>query len=490
MTPHIQSAQVDEPLLERIDENETPCVDMEEEADAELSQHNDYDCVINLVKGLLGAGIMTLPRACAIFGSLMGGLLLSAVGLFTWIGISRGMVWPAAAVSTSHGILDYSGLVRRYLGNGSVKVFNTFLIANALGFAVMYCDISADVLLGSEGRPGVIPEALLLLKVPDYVIQWAVFRPLFLFAFIFIFVLPLSLKRDMAALGPLNAIGLGSLAAFGATLITLALAAVYQGQAYPLPLFPDLTQLDSLGASSRVFAFMSILPVLLTADGCQQSIMPLAGMMRPSFTRARMDKVTAVGLAFTSAFYALIASASYVAFGPEIQDDILTNMTAQGMKDLVGPTAAFFLAYTVRIAFVVSLLGSLAINNFPLRDAIIDVAIGEGEGKMEAKAHYFVPLTVAVLSLVYLASVLVPSIWIVVGFVGSVAGSGVCFIFPALLMHVYIASLSPSSKNYQSGGVVMNGVQRNFHQAVALVLLVSGLGILLNGTLPSILSLF
>ena len=353
-----------------------------------------------------------------------------------------------------------------------------------------YCDISADVLLGSEERPGVIPEALNLLKVPDFITQWAVYRPCFLFVFISLFVLPLSLKRDMSSLGSLNAIGLASLAAFGASLFTLALAAIHQGVAYPLPLLPDLTQLDSLGASSRVLAFMSILPVLLTADGCQQSIMPLAGMMRPSFSKARMDNVTAIGIAFTSVFYALIAATSYVAFGPEIQDDILVNMTAQGMKDLVGPSAAFFLAYTVRIAFVVSLLGSLAINNFPLRDAIVDVAFGEGEGKAKAKESFFAPLTIAVLFLVYMASVLVPSIWAVVGFVGSVAGSGVCFIFPALMMHVYIASLSPSSRHYQASGVVMGSAQRNLHQVVAGLLFFSGLGILVNGTLPSILSLF
>ena len=130
--PHIHST-VEEPLLDRIDEDEVPCIE-----EAEVTQSNDFDCVINLVKGLLGAGIMTLPRACAIFGSLMGGLLLAAVGVGTWFGISRGMIWPsAAAANTNSVILDYSGLVRRYLGNGAVKIFNAFLIANALGFAVM-----------------------------------------------------------------------------------------------------------------------------------------------------------------------------------------------------------------------------------------------------------------------------------------------------------------------------------------------------------------
>ena len=134
---------------------------------------------------------MTLPRACAIFGSLMGGILLSLVGIFSWAGISRGMVWPAAAAAAkSHNqrLLDYSGLVRHYLGDSAVHVFNSFLIANALGFAVMYCDISADVLLGSEGKGGVLPEIFALVKIPDVVIQWVVYRPVFLAVFIFLFV--------------------------------------------------------------------------------------------------------------------------------------------------------------------------------------------------------------------------------------------------------------------------------------------------------------
>lgn len=422
-----------EPLLDRIDEDEAlPCEPPVDD--------NDMECVINLIKGLLGAGIMTLPKACAIFGSLMGGLLLSLVGLLSWAGISRGMVWPAAAASPSFGtngnrLLDYSGLVRHYLGSGAVRVFNSFLIANALGFAVMYVDISADVLLGSEGKGGVIPDALTLLKLPEEIIEWATYRPIFLAAFLFLFVLPLTLKRDMAALGSLNTIGLVALATFGISLAILAIAAAIQGRAYPLPLFPDLTHLDALGSSSRFLAAMSLLPVLLTADGCQQSIMPLAAMMRPSFSKTRLDRVIAIALISTSLFYALIAAAAYVTFGLDVQEDVLTNLTVSGMRDLVGPAFAFFLAYTVRIAFVISLLGSLAINNFPLRDAILDVAY-EGEGKAEAKHALFAPLTVAILFLVYLAAILVPSIWAVVGFVGSVAGSGVCFIFPALIMHV------------------------------------------------------
>ena len=218
--------------------------------------------------------------------------------------------------------------------------------------------------------------------------------------------------------------------------------------------------------------------------------MPLAAMMRPSFSKTRLDKIVAVGLASTSLFYALIASTAYFVFGPNVEEDILSNMTVQGMTELVGPALAFFLAYTVRIAFVISLLGSLAINNFPLRDAIIDVAYGEDERKVEAKGKFFAPLTVAILFLVYLAAILVPSIWAVVGFVGSVAGSGVCFIFPALLMHVYIASLSPSSNKYQPEGIAMSQNMRTAHQVVALVLFISGVGVFINGVGPTILSLF
>ena len=106
--------------------------------------------------------LQALPRACSLLGSLLAFILLWLVAAMTWVSISRGIVHPASQLlqiaeqdesppdadeAAGCGIeeelspltlrppmlVSYSGLVRRYLGGRAAQVFNTFLIANALG---------------------------------------------------------------------------------------------------------------------------------------------------------------------------------------------------------------------------------------------------------------------------------------------------------------------------------------------------------------------
>lgn len=64
--------------------------------------------------------------------------------------------------------------------------------------------------------------------------------------------------------------------------------------AQPIPGWPDLEALSKISARPWVAA-LSLLPVVLTADGCHLNVMPLSSMMRP-FTKQGMDKVAAVSL--------------------------------------------------------------------------------------------------------------------------------------------------------------------------------------------------
>jgi len=76
-------------------------------------------------------------------------------------------------------------------------------------------------------------------------------------------------------------------------------------------------------------------------------------------------------------------------------------------------------------------LGSLCVVphicvGFPPRDALLDSLFGEGRAKEAAFKRYFTPLTVLIVASVYLLAVAIPSIWEVIGFVGSVATTGQC----------------------------------------------------------------
>ncbi len=162
-------------------------------------------------------------------------------------------------------------------------------------FTVMYLDITADVLLGTPEIPGVLPDLLSALSAPSWLSRPLLCRPLFLAAFTAAVAAPVTLRRSMASLSGLTLAGLVALAAFGTSLLWLSASAVAQGKAHALPLWPDVAALGGGGGTRQILAVLSVLPVLLTADGCHQGVLPLAAMMKP-FSRKSMDSVMAVAL--------------------------------------------------------------------------------------------------------------------------------------------------------------------------------------------------
>ncbi|GAX83829.1 hypothetical protein CEUSTIGMA_g11253.t1 [Chlamydomonas eustigma] len=439
---------------------------------------NYWACVFNLTKGVLGAGMMALPRAVSLLGFWLGVGLLWLVASMTWISISRGIVHPVLKLlgwdTVQSRIPDYSGLVRSYMGN-AVRLFNILFIANALGFSVMFLDITADVLLGTDAIPGVLPDLLATLQAPSYLCSLLLNRHLFLALYTLLVVAPVCLRRDMASLGSLNVAGLIALAAFGLSLAWLSVAVIMQGTAHPLPAWPDLAAFATGGSSAvgQVLSLMTVLPVVLTASGCHLNILPLAGMMKP-FNRKSMDSVVAVALALTTFFYILMAIASYTVFGEAIEEDILKNINPATLQDIVGPVHARLISYTVRIAYVISLLGSTGLNNFPLREAILDVFYGNSWYKEAAREKNFALNTGGILLTVYLLAAAVPSIWQVIGFVGSVTATNVSFIFPAIIMYLY-------------GTSTFVGKTKTLYQSCAIFILFVGAGIMANGVIPPLL---
>jgi|LauGreSBDMM110SN_4_FD.fasta_scaffold250245_2 amino acid permease len=63
-----------------------------------------------------------------------------------------------------------------------------------------------------------------------------------------------------------------------------------------MPFWPDLEVLGKGKVpSQQVLGVLAMLPVMLTADGCHQGVLPLAAIMRP-FSKRSLDSVMAVAL--------------------------------------------------------------------------------------------------------------------------------------------------------------------------------------------------
>lgn len=99
--------------------------------------------------------------------------------------------------------------------------------------------------------------------------SWLLDRRVLLLLIVGCVLLPLCLRRSMASLGTVAAVGLFSLATFLGTLVWLTGAALQQGTVHALRWQPDVSGLGGWGARGALNAF-GVLSVLLTANGCHQ----------------------------------------------------------------------------------------------------------------------------------------------------------------------------------------------------------------------------
>lgn len=203
-----------------------------------------------------------------------------------------------------------------------------------------------------------------------------------------------------------------------------------------------------------------------------QNVHPIMPMLHP-YTPRRMLRVLGASFSAGAFFFWLLAFASALAFGPGLQVNVLSNMSAQSMAPLVGPAAAFAMNLLVRGGFLVSLLGSFLLFMYPLRTSAAEVvadvasarqpparggssaheplllpaasgggggggdAAGAAGGGVDAAAvveRFFNALTFVLLLAVVACAVLVPNIWQALSLIGNVASTVEAFIVPGIIV--------------------------------------------------------
>ncbi|KAG2495876.1 hypothetical protein HYH03_006114 [Edaphochlamys debaryana] len=390
---------------------------------------NFWDCTLNLTKVILGAGIMALPRAVALLGWGAGLALLLSVGVLTHFTV-HGLVYASDRLKQD----TYSGLVRAALGPLPEKVLQLAMLFGCLGFEVVYVDIIGDLLLGEAPQwDGLITTWL---PAEDRTL-WFVGRPFVLLLLAALVLAPLASLRTMGHLGAVNAVGLLSLVFFAGTTVWLGAAAALQGTGHSLPAAPDWGALGR-DTASRATALLAVVPILLTAASCHQSVHPLRAMLHP-YSGAALDRIVALSLAAVTALFLVVTFAAYTAFGSDIRGNFLNNLSVPELAPLLGATAAPFVSFGIKGGYAVSLVGSAVLIMFPLRQSLLEMLVPAEAvpGGPPVRATLYLGCTYGLLATVYVIAVFVPSIWDVISFVGAVACTIMCFIIPGLLLVKY-----------------------------------------------------
>jgi solute carrier family 38 (sodium-coupled neutral amino acid transporter), member 2 len=471
-----------------------------------------WPCTFNIAKVLMGAGMMALPRAFALLGWVCGGLMLLAVGLLTFTTLC-GMV--AATEQARPAARSYGALVRRLLGPRAEAVLGVAIVGNCFVLNIVFLVIMGDILVGSKQQQqqggggggggedgggaalsaaagigggagagagaappphqlsaaaasggGLIGELTGITSGPlaDRRVVLAAVAGLALF--------PLARARSMERMRMVNVAGMMSNGLFAALMIVLGVRVAVLGHrgggegkgAATIPAWPQWAALagasSSSSSSSSHFSpllaglgFAAVAPVLLNADVCHQSVLPLVPLLRP-YSPKRMCGVLGTALLGCNVLYAAIALGGVAAFGTGVDADVLSEVTAASLARLLGggdgggaattvgggaPTTATThhvavlaaaLALAVRVGYLLSLTGSYVLLTYPLRETIGEAVLGGHE----QTAKHWTPVTAALVAASYAVACFLPSIWSALSLVGSATCTVMAFAVPGLLM--------------------------------------------------------
>ncbi|GBF90578.1 amino acid transporter [Raphidocelis subcapitata] len=433
-------------------------------------------CAFNLCKAIVGAGMMGLPRAYRLLGSVLGTGLIALVGVLTYWSMAVMVAGTEAHRGTA---TTYRGLARAACGRRVAALVQVAVLLFCFGFCVVYLVVITDVLTGSPPLcNGLICQLTGVAGGPF------VARRFVLLCLSGGVAAPLLLLKSIGHLTVFNYLGVAAALALASITAALGAAAVALGRAHPLPVAPQWAALGGEGAAGAAHIATTV-SVLLACYVGHQNLHPLLPLLKP-YTGARIRGVLALALVVAAAVFTTLCVGGALAFGASLEINVLSNLSIEEMAPLLGQRPAVAASLLVQIGYCISLLASLLLYMHPLRTSVAEMIWAEEEGAappptaashghggegaapaagaaataaaaevgggieggaggggaaevrgaaraaaMEAR-HYYV-LTYGLLALATLAAISVPDIWSALSWIGNLCASVEAFIVPGLI---------------------------------------------------------
>ncbi|KAK9168000.1 hypothetical protein Syun_000140 [Stephania yunnanensis] len=134
-----------------------------------------------------------------------------------------------------------------------------------------------------------------------------------------------------------------------------------------------------------------------------------------------------LSLILCAAIYSAVGVFGYLLFGESTMADILVNFNQN-----FGSEAGSLLNDTVRLSYVFHLMLVFPLLNFSLR-CNIDELLFPKRPPLASHPTRFMSITISLLGLIYVAAILIPSIWYSFQFIGSTSAVCIAFIFPGAI---------------------------------------------------------
>ena len=353
--------------------------------------------IFNLVKSIVGAGVLSLPYGIATYGNAPSAIL-PAIGLITLFGILSGygfgLIGRVCALTNTTSY--------KSAWETSISPSTSYIPAIAVTFKTMCAILAYSMILGDTfhsllGSIGIthFSKTMVLSTVTATVL------------------LPLCLLKNLSSLAPFSLLG-----SLGMVYTAIAMFIRYMGPTYKLGLstgtagmyIADLPkhlqpQFGNVGAMGVLTPVTSILLGMLSTSYMAHFNAPKFYNELSNNTIPRFMKVVASSFGISIALFTFIGSIGFLTFGSHASGFILNNYST---KDVLMSLS--------RVAVAVSLVGSYPLAFVGARDGLLDVL----SIKNKSSNTVLNTITVGLLTAITAAALIIPDVSFVLAFAGYV----------------------------------------------------------------------
>ncbi|TKR93825.1 hypothetical protein L596_008207 [Steinernema carpocapsae] len=357
---------------------------------------NQWPHIFNLSNCIVGVSVLAMPFCYQQCGILLATILIGVCAYITKI--TSHALYKGAYVSRRR---SYEALAMHTFGHHGRKLTEIaillYLMSSIMAFLVVIGDIGPDVVAD-----------YLQLQAPTQRL-----RILVMIIVVLCVVVPLSLIRNLDSMSVVSSITVVFYFCFVGRMLINCLPRI----------FDERWTQDVVWW--RTEGILPCVPIIAMALSCQMQIFCVADCI-PKVTPSKVDYVVGGAVNLCSMMYAAVGTFGYIAYSHEskLHGDILLYLPSS------------FLTQLLKIAFMLSVAASIPLMLFPTRNALHNLLVESGmkdftSSSIPAANFYVYSFGILFINLIF--AVLVPNVEFVLGLTGSLIGSLVTIVLPALM---------------------------------------------------------
>lgn len=374
--------------------------------------------VFNLVKGIVGVGVLSLPAGVAAFGSapsafIPAGILIAVIGVLSGYGFA--LIGKVCAYT---GAKSYREAWSKTVGPGTSWIpawsvtFKTFLAC--LAFSMVLADTFSSLLETTRNPTLLVVTGLVLL--------------------------PLCLLKNLKSLAPFSLLGVMGMAYTAVAMTLRLLDGTYSMEGETQGRFIEQVasslrpKFGNMGAESVLSPNALILVCMLSTAYMAHFNAPKFYLELKNNTLPRFNSVVKYGFGISIALMGFITMVGFLTFGKACDGLVLNNYAGSDI----------WMGFS-RIAVAVSLVFSYPLAFTGCRDGFLDLAKIPVEKRSSGTMNV---VTIALLGVITFCACSLTDVSFVLAFGGATLGNALTYVYPALMYRAVVAQQGRKGENF------------------------------------------